>query len=91
MANEKGIGQVRAEAFYNSLDEIDSFIAEAAGILHKPKVSAEDMKKVEQLKNLARTKIGSGNLRRDILASWNKIVTVLGNLGDSGKKIKKAA
>jgi hypothetical protein len=31
MAQTKGVGFFRAEAFYNSLDEIDGFIAEAAG------------------------------------------------------------
>ena len=91
MAKEKSIGEIRAEALYNSLDEIDGLIAEAAGILHKPKVSAEDMKKVEQLKNLARTRIGVGNLRRDILVSWNRLVQVLGNLGTTDKKARKAA
>jgi hypothetical protein len=33
MAKEKDIGQVRAEALYSSLDEIDSYITEDAGIL----------------------------------------------------------
>jgi phosphoglycerate dehydrogenase-like enzyme len=86
MAETKSIGFVRAEALYNSLDEIDALIAEAAGILHKPKVSAEDMKKVEQLKNLARARIGNGNLRRDLLAGWNKLIPVLEQLWGKARK-----
>jgi hypothetical protein len=86
MAQAKSVGTFRAEALYNSLDEIDGYIAEAAGILHKPKVSAEDMKKVEQLKNLARAKTGSGNLRRDLLMGWDKIVKVLDTLGEKTRK-----
>jgi len=90
MAQMKEAGAIRAEALYNSLEEIDSLITEAAGILHNPKVSAEDMKKVEQLKNLARAKIGNGNLRLDLLTDWNKIVPVLAGLGQAGKGLKKA-
>jgi hypothetical protein len=47
------------------------------------------MKKVEQLKNLARAKIGSGNLRRDILTDWNKIVPVMAQLGVGKEGAKK--
>jgi phosphoglycerate dehydrogenase-like enzyme len=86
MAQAKDEGRFRAEGLYNSLDEIDGYIAEAAGIIRKPKVSAEDMKKVEQLKNLARAKIGCGNLRRDLLMGWDKIAKVLGTLGDKTRK-----
>jgi hypothetical protein len=49
------------------------------------------MKKVEQLKNLARTKIGCGNLRRDLLAVWDKLVKVLETLGTADKKYRKTA
>jgi phosphoglycerate dehydrogenase-like enzyme len=73
MTNEK-IGNARAKAFYDSLDEIDSFINEAAILLRRAKPSAEDMKKVEQLKNVARTKIGVANIRRDTLTAWGKMV-----------------
>jgi phosphoglycerate dehydrogenase-like enzyme len=86
MAEAKSIGHFRAERLYSNLDEIDGYIAEAAGIIHKPKVSAEDMKKVEQLKNLARTKIGCGNLRRDLLMGWDKLVKVLDTLGGKARK-----
>jgi hypothetical protein len=86
MAQVKGVGDFRAGELYNSLEEIDGYISEAAGIIHKSKVSAEDMKKVEQLKNLARAKIGCGNLRRDLLMGWDKIVKVLDTLGEKSKK-----
>jgi hypothetical protein len=92
MAEAKSKGKIRATAFYNGLDEIDSFIMEAAAILRRPKPSAEEMKKVEQLKNLARVKIGEGNLRRDILVSWDKIVAGLSSMeGESVKKLKRTA
>ena len=67
-------GKTRATDLYNSLDEIDSMIAEAAEILRRPKPSAEDMKKVEQLKNIARTKIGNSNTRLEVLNKWDRIV-----------------
>jgi|GEM_PF-5338294 len=72
---KRSIGQIKARELYDSLGEIDGLINEATQILRRAKPSAEDMKKVEQLKNLARTKIGNSNSRRDILATWDKIVT----------------
>ena len=69
---KRSIGQIKARELYDSLGEIDGLINEATQILRRAKPSAEDMKKVEQLKNLARTKIGNGNSRRDILATWDK-------------------
>jgi phosphoglycerate dehydrogenase-like enzyme len=86
MAQTRSTGHFRAGGLYSSLDEIDGYIAEAAGIIHKPKVSAEDMKKAEQLKNLARAKIGCGNLRRDLLMGWDKIVKALDTLGEKARK-----
>jgi len=51
------------------------------------------MKKVEQLKNLARTKIGNSNSCRDILATWDKIVTAFDKMEGvvpMGKALKSA-
>jgi hypothetical protein len=86
MAQTRSTGHFRAEGLYSSLDEIDGYIAEAAGIIHKPKVSAEDMKKAEQLIILARVKIGCGNLRRDLLMGWDKIAKALDTLGGKARK-----
>jgi len=92
MTKTKSRGAVRAEAWYKSLDDIDSFISEAAAIIRKPKPSAEEMKRVEQLKNLARTKIGDGNMHRDILVFWDKIVAGFNSMeGIPVKKIRNTA
>jgi hypothetical protein len=92
MTKLKSKGAIRAEAWYNSLEKIDGFIEEAARILRNPKPSAEEMKKVEHLKNLAKADIGKGNLHREILVSWDKIVAGFNSMeGVAVKKIKRTA
>lgn len=91
MTKRKSKGEIRAITYYSSMDKTDSFIDEAAAILRKPKPSAEEMKQVEQLKNLARVNIGIGNLRRDVLASWDKIVAGFNSMeGVAVNKFRKA-
>ena len=91
MTKGKDNGMIRTKAFYDSLDEIDSLISEAAEILHKPKRSTEDMKTVEQLKNMARVKIGNNNTRRDTLVSIDKIASGFNKIdGIAASKPKKS-
>jgi len=90
---KRSIGLIKARELYDSLGEIDGLINEATQIIRRAKPSAEDMKKVEQLKNLARTKIGNSNSRRDILATWDKIVAAFDKMEGTalaGKALKSA-
>jgi len=92
MTKTKKQGELRAEALYNSLDVVERFITEAAAILRKSKPSAEEMKQVEQLKNLARVKIGEVNQRREILILWEKLAAGTNSVaGIVVKKFRKAA